>query len=36
MMIVYFIVKETRGLTLEQINDVYERSGNAFGSNKWY
>lgn len=32
---VYFIVYETRGLTLEQIDELYESSCNAFESSKW-
>lgn len=35
VLIVYFTVFETRGLTLEQIDELYENARNAFESDKW-
>lgn len=35
VLIVYFTVFETRGLTLEQIDELYESSHSAFQSDKW-
>lgn len=35
VLIVYFTVFETKGLTLEQIDELYESSPNAIQSDKW-